>query len=116
MAWELQFTTEAEVWLLSLKADSEFPRIAAAIDQLEREGPSLGRRMVDHVKGSKHHNMKEMRSTGGHLRMLFAFDPRRRAILLLGGDKTDDWAGWYRRNVPVADSLYDEHLAALRNE
>jgi hypothetical protein len=60
--------------------------------------------------------MKELRSIGGHLRALFAFDPRRRAIVLLGGDKTNDWSGWYERNVPLADDIYDEHLRSLGKE
>jgi hypothetical protein len=58
-------------------------------------------------------NMKELRSVGGHIRALFAFDPRRRAIVLLGGDKTNDWKGWYERNIPRADKLYDKHLRSL---
>jgi len=88
-------------------------RIAAAFDELERQGPGLGRPFVDSIKGSRHHNMKELRSVGGHLRALFAFDPRRHAIVLLGGDKTNDWHGWYERNIPIADRLYDEHLRSL---
>lgn len=54
--------------------------------------------------------MKELRSFGGHLRALFAFDPRRRGIVLRGGDKTNDWIGWYKRNIPIADDLYDDYL------
>lgn len=50
---------------------------------------------------------------GGHLRILFCFDPRRRAILLLGGDKMGNWQRWYRRNLPLADELYDRHLRDL---
>jgi len=52
----------------------------------------------------------------GHLRALFAFDPRRRAIILLGGDKSGDWTGWYERNVPRADALYDEYLDTIDEE
>lgn len=70
-------------------------RIAAAVDDLESKGPALGRPFVDSIKGSRHHNMKELRSVGGYLRMLFAFDPRRTALLLLGGDKRGNWTGWY---------------------
>lgn len=47
--------------------------------------------------------------------VLYAFDPRRVAILLLGGDKTGD-ARWYEREIPIADRLYDEHLAELGRE
>lgn len=54
--------------------------------------------------------MKELRSFGGHLRALFALDPKRRAIVLMGGDKTGDWTGWYERNIPAADQLYDHYL------
>jgi hypothetical protein len=84
--------------------------VAAALDQLERHGPRLGRPFVDSIKRSRHHNMKELRSVGGHLRALFAFDPRRRAVVLLGGDKTNDWKGWYARSIPRADQLYTRHL------
>jgi hypothetical protein len=114
VAWELEFTAEVEDWLLSLDSKTEFPKIAASIDQLEQEGPSLGRPTVDHIKGSKHQNMKELRSSGGHMRVLFAFDPKRQAVLLIGGDKTDQWNTWYRDNIPIADPPYDEHLEALQ--
>jgi hypothetical protein len=60
--------------------------------------------------------MKELRPRGGNLRILFAFDPRRAAILLLGGDKTGQWSSWYERTIPQADDLYDEHLRELRDE
>ena len=60
--------------------------------------------------------MKELRSgsTGrAEIRVLFAFDRRRKAILLVGGDKSEDWRGWYRRNVPIADEWFEQHQAAL---
>jgi hypothetical protein len=60
--------------------------------------------------------MKELRPRGGHLRILFAFDPRRHAILLLGGDKSGKWSSWYETAIPEADRLYDEHLQELRDE
>lgn len=63
--------------------------------------------------------MKELRpgSTGRtEIRALFAFDMKRRAILLVGGDKSDDWRGWYDRNVPIADDRLDEHQAKLARE
>ena len=90
--------------------------MAAAIDLIEQEGPTLGRPAVDSIEGSRHHNMKELRSFGGHLRALFAFDPRRTAIILLGGDKTNDWEDWYDRNIPIADDLYDDYLREIREE
>jgi len=48
--------------------------------------------------------------------VLFAFDPRQRAILLVGGDKTGDWKGWYERNIRRADKMYDKHLRSLGTE
>ena len=79
-------------------------------------GPARGRPLVDTIAMSRHANMKELRSPGGFLRILFAFDPRRSAILLIGGNKKGRWASWYRQMVPLADQLYDDHLAALRQE
>lgn len=80
----------------------------AAIEMLEEHGPALGRPVVDTVTGSRYHNMKELRA--GTRRALFAFDPSRRAVVLLGGDKRDDWQRWYRENIPAADDLYDSYL------
>jgi hypothetical protein len=79
-------------------------------------GPSLGRPLVDTVKTSKHPNMKELRpgSTGRTaIRVLFAFDKKRMAILLVGGDKSDNWAGWYEANIPIADERFEKHQASL---
>lgn len=60
--------------------------------------------------------MKELIPPGGHIRVLFAFDPRRTAILLVGGDKRDRWNEWYGEMVPLTDELYDKHLEQLRQE
>jgi hypothetical protein len=83
---------------------------------LEEHGPALGRPLVDTIGRSRHPNMKELIPPAGNIRILFAFDPRRSAILLIGGDKTGEWNRWYERMIPVADRLYDEHLGALRRE
>lgn len=85
-------------------------RVVAAFDELRERGPGLGRPHVDTVKGSRYHNMKELRPFGTNLRVLFAFDRRRVAVALVGGDKTNNWNGWYRRNVRIADQSYDQHL------
>ena len=115
MAWVVEMTDEARDWYLDL-TDDERKCVAAAIDTLATTGPATGRPTVDTIKGSRHHNMKELRPRGGNLRALFAFDPRRTAIVLLGGDKTDDWTGWYDRSVPAADDLYDDYLTEIRKE
>ena len=83
---------------------------------LREKGPLLGRPQVDTLKGSRHANMKELRPLATNIRILFAFDPRRSAILLLGGDKTRQWQRWYRVNIPRADDLYDDYLATLKDE
>jgi hypothetical protein len=90
--------------------------IAIAVEALEERGPALGRPFVDTVKASRHANMKELRPHGETIRILFAFDPRRTAILLLGGDKRGRWKRWYEEMIPIADQLYEDHLAELRRE
>jgi hypothetical protein len=112
VAWDIEIAAEVEEFLLGL-TDAEFTSIAKSLDALEQDGPRLGRPFVDTINGSRHNNMKELRSIGGHIRLLFAFDPRRVAVVVVGGDKTDDRHGWYERNVPRADARYDEHLATL---
>lgn len=63
--------------------------------------------------------MKELRpgSTGRtEIRVLFAFDKERKAILLLGGDKSDDWTRWYATNIPIADDRFDQHQAKIAKQ
>jgi len=90
--------------------------IAIAVEALEERGPALGRPFVDTVKASRHANMKELRPHGETIRILFAFDPRRTAIILIGGDKTDRWQTFYDAMVPYADDLYDAYLDEIRKE
>lgn len=114
--WDVRLLHEVEAWLLDLDDDS-YDLVAAAIDKLEADGPTLGRPLVDRVTGSRHHNMKELRpgSSGrSEVRILFIFDPERRAVLLVAGDKAGDWRRWYDRNIPVADRRYDEWLLEER--
>lgn len=116
MRWEVEFTDEFEEWWNGLTEDQQ-DAITARVLLLGEHGPGLGRPLVDTIAGSRHANMKELRaSQDGVLRVLFAFDPRRNAILLIGGDKSGRWKQWYEANIPVADDLYDEHLKALEEE
>jgi hypothetical protein len=112
MPWELGFTTEAEAWMRTL-GQRDRAQLIAAFEALERHGPNLGRPLADRVRHSRHHHMKELRPLLGNIRVLFAFDPNRRATILLGGDKTGEWNGWYRKQVPRADRLYDQHLRSI---
>jgi hypothetical protein len=84
---------------------------------LEQRGPALRRPHAGTIDGSRHANMKELivQHAGRPYRILFAFDPRRCAILLIGGDKTGN-DRWYQEYVPIADELFDEHLETLRRE
>lgn len=114
-AWEVEYTNEFGVWWNDLSAEEQ-ERVRAAVLVLERHGPALGRPWVDTVKGSRHRNLKELRPRGGFIRVLFAFDIRRAAILLIGGDKARRWQEWYEEMVPIADRLYDEHVEAIERE
>lgn len=106
MVWEVLYTDEFGEWFETLAEDQQ-----DRVDLLEEHGPALGRPIVDTVAQSRHANMKELRvSAGGALRILFAFDPARQAVLLLGGDKAGQWREWYAEAVPRADDLFDTYL------
>lgn len=113
--WEIEVTDEFTAWYDSLE-EADDDAVSAAITALERDGPGLGRPLVDTVRASRIHNLKELRPQRSDIRILFVFDPRRIAILLLGGSKTNDWRGWYERNIPVAERLYDAYLNELKKE
>lgn len=116
MAWDVEYTDEFGEWWESLSAPEQ-EEINAKVELLEEFGPTLPRPHSDVIVTSRHSNMKELRGHVGstHLRVLYAFDPRRTAILLVGGSKTGQ-PGWYERFVPVADSLFDAHLEHLKTE
>src|SRR5215468_4537276 len=87
--------------------------VSQAIEALSVEGPALGRPLVDTVKGSTLSNLKELRpgSAGAsEVRLLFVFDSRRQAVILVGGDKAGNWRGWYRAAIPLAEAAYADHL------
>jgi hypothetical protein len=116
ISWEVELTDEFETWWNDLSQEEQ-EEIAAKVELLEERGPTLPRPHADVIKSSRHSNMKELRGKVNerHLRVLFAFDPRSTALLLLGGDKTDD-PKWYETFVPIADDLLDQHLAELKQE
>jgi len=116
VAWSIDVEF-VEEWLDSLDQNS-YEQVIAALELLADLGPRLGRPLVDTVRGSRHKNMKELRpgSSGrSELRALFAFDPERRAILLVAGDKAGDWKKWYTVNIPVADDRFDDHIQRLKD-
>lgn len=119
MSWEISLHPAVEEWFLAICVNDPVTAdlIQDAIDQLVEEGPTARRPLVDRLRGSQYHNMKELRppSSGAtEIRMIFAFDPAREAIFLVAGDKSGDWCGWYDEAIALADLRFTEHLMALK--
>ncbi|WP_219062305.1 type II toxin-antitoxin system RelE/ParE family toxin [Pseudomonas sp. UMAB-08] len=116
MDWEIEYTDEFEGWWEDL-SEGEQVSLSASVKLLERFGPGLRFPHCSGIKGSRHGNLRELRvqHAGRPYRVLYAFDPRRCVLLLLGGDKTGQ-NRWYEEHVPLADRLYDEHLETLLKE
>jgi hypothetical protein len=114
--WEVEFTDEFEKWWDGL-SEAEQEDVAAFVTLLEKKGPTLPFPYSSDIRGARYTQMRELRvqHRGRPFRVLYAFDPRRAAILLIGGDKTGD-ERWYETHVPLADELFDQHLAALKKE
>lgn len=116
-AWELVLLDPVAAWYEVLLQDD--PRtaeqVAAALDLLAEFGPSLGRPLVDTLRGSRLANLKELRpgSRGrSEVRLLFVFDPQRRAVVLVAGDKAGRWREWYRKGIRLAEARYASWLAS----
>ena len=116
MAFDIEFTDEFEAWWNSLD-EFEQEDINAIVLLLQEKGPALRRPHVGDIRGSRHANMKELvvQHVGEPYCILFAFNPTRTAILLIGGNKTGN-NRWYEIFVPKADTLYDKHLLELQHE
>lgn len=116
MAYEVEYTDEFEAWWNERSAEEQ-ESVRSAVEQLMKFGPFLRFPMCSAIHGSRHGHMRELRiqHRGRPFRVLYAFDTRRSAILLIGGEKTGD-DRWYQRTVPLADALYDEHLRELARE
>ena len=114
--WEVEYTDQFSQWWDRLTLEEQ-RSVGLGVDLLEENGPTLKSPHSSDIRSSRHRNMRELRvqSGGRPLRIFYAFDPRRTAILLIGGDKTGD-NRFYTRFVRRADELYDEHLAELRRE
>lgn len=116
VAWEVEFTDEFEAWWQGL-AEEVQEKVRASVKLLEDLGVNLGFPHCSGVAHSRHGAMRELRVQvqGEPFRILYAFDPRRVAILLIGGSKTGQ-DRWYETFIPLADDLYDAHLAAIKRE
>ena len=121
MAWEILITDEVDTFLNELyESDRDGHRLVnQAILILEQNGPAEGRPLVDTITASKIANLKELRppSSGRtEIRILFVFDPWRAAILLVAGDKSGQWTGWYKTAIPRAERLYAVYLNEREEE
>jgi hypothetical protein len=116
MAWNVEYTDEFGDWYRGL-SEVQQEDITAAVLLLEEQGPQSPFPYSSRINGSKHAHMRELRvqSGGRPIRVFYAFDPRRTAILLIGGDKTGN-NRFYERMVPVAEALYDVYLDELKKE
>ncbi len=116
MTWNVEYNDEFGRWWDGLN-EGEQESVAAVVGLLEAKGPQLPFPYSSVVNGSRHGHMRELRiqHRGSPYRVLYAFDRRRAAILLIGGNKGGN-DRWYKEYVPRADDLYDEHLATLKNE
>ena len=116
MKWEVEYTDELGAWWADL-SEAEQESVDFSVRLLGEKGPNLGYPHSSGIETSKHAHMRELRvqHEGRPYRVLYAFDPRRSAILLIGGDKTGN-IRWYETYVPVADRLYDTHLDTLKKE
>ena len=116
MAWDVEGTDEFAGWF-GEPTDNEQVSVGRVVELLVEQGPSLPFPYSSGIATSRHRRMRELRiqHEGRPYRVLYAFDPRRAAILLLGGDKGGN-DRWYDEYVPIGDALYDEYLQELKRE
>ena len=115
--WQVVATDTFSDWLSQLTKAAR-ARVLAGIYLLQEKGPHLARPYADTVEGSKFSNMKELRvqSKGDPLRAFFAFDPKRKGVLLCAGNKVGDEKRFYKRMIPIADKEYNAYLTELRKD
>jgi hypothetical protein len=116
--WDVEIGDEFDPEFTGLPEDVQ-TEILAHARLLQQFGPQLGRPRVDTLNDSRHANMKELRfsSAGGEWRLAFAFDPRRKAILLVAGDKSGgSQKRFYKLLIAKADDRFDAHLARLKKK
>jgi len=112
----VEYTDEFEAWWETL-TEPEQESVAYSVGLLEAKGMALGHPHCSKINGSKHAHMRELRvqHQGRPYRVFYAFDPRRKSILLIGGDKTGN-DRFYEKMIPEADRLYDKHLEEIADE
>jgi hypothetical protein len=115
VAYALVITPEVRAWLHGLRKRDRASaiQVGQAIGMLLEAGPELGRPLADRIHRSRLSNLKELRpgSTGrSEIRILYVFDPRRNAVLLVAGDEAGKWEVWYRQAIPLAEQRYEDYL------
>jgi hypothetical protein len=122
-SYELRFFTDVLEWINELAKEERgsYLHVIAALEELQEAGPALRRPLVGAIQGSRYRNMRELRPRSGSrvsIRMLFVFDPTRRAIFLVAGNKAsrNRWDAWYSKAVEEADDKYTAYLEALKKE
>ena len=115
--WSIETTDTFDKWFDALD-DTDRTNVLASMIVLHERGPMLSRPYADTVKGSCHSNMKELRvqSKGDPIRAFFAFDPKRKGILLCAGNKTGNDKRFYDEIIPIADREFTAHLEKLKKE
>ncbi len=116
MKWNIIFDPDFKIWFYQQEQGLQ-DETFAVLSVLGELGPKLGRPRVDTLEGSIFQNMKELRIQyqGEPWRILFAFDPKRQAVLLVGGNKTGNKL-WYKENIAIADKRYRKYLEILKEE
>ncbi len=116
MPYALVYLEEFATWLGAQEKSLQL-RTLAFLELLKERGPLLGRPYADTLKGSKLTNLKELRvqHKSEPIRILFAFDPKQQAVVILAGSKEAD-KRWYDTHIPIAEKLFDEHLEKQRKE
>jgi hypothetical protein len=117
VAFDVEYTEEFRVWYEDTLAIAEQRSVTQVVEMLENAGPNLRYPHSSGIFGSKFRHMRELRiqHEGRPYRILYAFDPRRAALLLIGGDKTGD-DRWYEKMLPRADEIYERHLNEIKRE
>lgn len=114
MPYMVLYLDDFATWLDAQEEDCRI-RVIAHLDLLQERGPLLGRPYADTLKGSKVTNLKELRVQykTEPIRLLFAFDPKQQAVIILGGSKQGN-KRWYEEHIPIAETLFSKHLDRQR--
>ncbi|GAB2954538.1 hypothetical protein GCM10023080_011740 [Streptomyces pseudoechinosporeus] len=121
--YELRFFADVLEWIhvLAKEDPDSHDHVIATLERLQESGPALRRPTVGAIENSRYRNMRELRPRSGgsvSIRMLFVFDPVRRAVFLVAGNKASgrQWAAWYPKAIKEADAKYSAYLEALEEE